>query len=316
MVVQFNGSKSGTVVPLCDFQTYYYVNALFIGSYDENSSRAMCTSAHTPVRSRIRAPATLHPVGHDLRYGLWLSKYPSLKNNPVRNKIMKKLNVLIACEESQTEMNAFRTVGCNAFSCDIQKPKRGADLRYQIHGDVTPYLQGQTSFVTMDGKKHNLSHWDLIVAHPPSTYLCKVGSIWLYKGVLTKCNWQGKDIEVNYDRLQKMKLAREFFMMCLAAKAEYVAVENPLPLALAELPQPSCYVQPYWFGHPYSKKTLFWLKNLPPIMPQKVVSNFKEYMRSSRGKYRSRSFSGIAQAMAEQWISYIKKDIISKQEIK
>lgn len=206
----------------------------------------------------------------------------------------KDINVLIACEESQVECNAFREAGFNAFSCDIQKPRRGAQLSVQIMADVTEFLHGTTSFVTLDGVEHNVFRWDLIIAHPPCTYLCKVGSIWMCPGGI-----------LDENRYRKMLEARAFFFECLNAKAKFVAVENPLPMARAKLPPPDCFVQPFWYGHPYSKKTLYWLKNLPPLMPGVSSAHFKEFVHSSRGKYRSRSFPGIAKAMADQWGQYV-----------
>ena len=207
---------------------------------------------------------------------------------------MTKVNVLIACEESQVECKAFRDAGFNAFSCDIQYPHKKANTAWHIVGDVTPLLQGQTTFRTMDNRTHRLEKWHLIIAHPPCTYLCKVGSVWLHQG--------GK---VDPERLAKMEAARDFFMLCYNALADYVVVENPLPMARARLPKPSCYVQPFWYGHPYSKKTLYWLKGLPPLLPENMVANYKEFVRSSRGKYRSRSFAGIAAAMVHQWGQFI-----------
>ncbi|MBO5749983.1 MAG: hypothetical protein J6R36_03445 [Bacteroidaceae bacterium] len=102
-----------------------------------------------------------------------------------------------------------------------------------------------------------------------------------------------------------MKLAREFFFRCLNANAPYVAVENPLPMALAQLPKPSFFIQPSWFGVKYTKKTLYWVKNLPPIMPEIEYPNPKQFVRSSRGHYRSRTFPEVANAIARQWSQYI-----------
>lgn len=201
-----------------------------------------------------------------------------------------EINVLIACEESQVEMMAFRSRGFNAFSCDLQKPRRGAQLHYQIQGDVRPFLHGETVFQTLDGHIWRVPGWDLIIAHPPCTYLCKVGSVWM-------CS----DGKLNDERYQKMLEAREFFLECLNADARFVAVENPLPMARANLPKPSAFVQPYWYGHPFSKKTLYWLRGLPPLMPEIDNPDYKEFVRSSRGKYRSRTFEGIARAMVDQW---------------
>lgn len=216
--------------------------------------------------------------------------------------IMTQLFVLIACEESQAECMAFRNLGHVAFSCDIQKAR--LNPAFHIMGDVTPYLHGCTQFTTQDGVQHNVPRWDLIVAHPPCTYLCKVSSVHMVI-----------DGVVQMERLEKMKQARAFFFECLAASAPYVAVENPLPMARAELPKPSCYIQPYWFGVKYSKKTLFWLRNLPPIMPKYIYPNPKQYVRSSRGKYRSRTFPQVAEACAAQWSQYILDELNHKSHV-
>lgn len=204
------------------------------------------------------------------------------------------LRVLVACEESQAECTAFRNLGHLAFSCDIQPCKPGGNKAWHIKADVTPYLKGKTTFVTMDGKKHHLRKWDLIIAHPPCTYLCKVGSVWMYK-----------DGKINKEREKKMKAARRFFMTCLMAKAEFVAVENPIPQARAQLPRPTCYIQPSWFGVKYTKKTLYWLKNLPPIWPTIEHPQPKCYVTASRGKYRSRTFPQVAEQIAKQWSDFI-----------
>lgn len=203
-----------------------------------------------------------------------------------------QINVLIACEESQAECIAFRAYGFNAYSCDIQKARYNP--KYHIMDDVTPYLSGRTSFKTQDGHRHRLSKWHLIVAHPPCTYLCKVSSIQLWKNG-----------EIDPIRLHQMQLASEFFRRCLQAKADYVAVENPLPMKRAGLPKPSCFIQPSWYGVKYTKKTLYWLRNLPPLLPTLIYPNPKCFVRASSGKYRSRTFPQVAQAMAEQWGKYI-----------
>ena len=95
--------------------------------------------------------------------------------------------------------------------------------------------------------------------------------------------------------------ACEIFLECMNADARFVAVENPLPMARANLPKPDAFVQPHWYGHPYSKKTLYWLRGLPPLMPEIDNPDYKRFVRSYRGKYRSRSFEGIARAMEDQW---------------
>lgn len=203
-----------------------------------------------------------------------------------------QINVLIACEESQAECIAFRALGFNAYSCDIQKARYNP--KHHIMGDVTPYLDGRTWFKTQDGHRHRLSKWHLIVAHPPCTYLCKVSSVQLVKNG-----------EIDSIRLHQMELAADFFRRCLQAKADYVAVENPLPMKRAGLPKPSCFIQPSWYGVKYTKKTLYWLRNLPPLLPTLIYPNPKCFVTASRGKYRSRTFPQVAQAMAEQWGKYI-----------
>lgn len=218
---------------------------------------------------------------------------------------MKVLNVLIACEESQAECIAWRELRHNAFSCDIQPCKRNGHPEWHIWGDVTELLEGRCRFQTMDGKLHRLAKWDIIIAHPPCTYLCKLSSVWMVQNG-----------EVNKERYEKMLLAREFFMKCLNAPAKYVAVENPLPMARAKLPKPTCYACPSWFGVKYTKKTLYWLKNLPPIMAEKVYSYPKQYVHCSRGKYRSRTFPEMAAGIARQWSKFILDDILATEDKK
>lgn len=219
-----------------------------------------------------------------------------------------RLNVLIACEESQAECIAFRELGHNAYSCDIQPCRKRGLPQFHIQGDVTPYLAGQTHFCTMDGSAHWVHHWDLIIAHPPCTYLCKVGSPWLYYNPDAVIWRYGKFVRVNSERLECMYQAKEFFMKCLAAKADYVAVENPIPMSLANLPKPSFYACPSWFGVKYTKKTLYWVKNLPPLFAETIYPEPKCFVNSSRGKYRARTFRELAQAMAKQWSEFILND--------
>lgn len=214
---------------------------------------------------------------------------------------MKHLNVLIACEESQAECMAFRELGHNAYSCDLQRCRRGGHPEWHIHGNVIPFLQGTTQFYTQDGRHHHLSRWHLIIAHPPCTYLCKAGSLHLYKEPNFELEWNGEKRLVNYPRWIKMREARQFFFLCLNADCALVAVENPLPMAISELPPPSCFVCPSWYGEKYTKKTLYWLKGLPPLMGAAINPDATSFVYSSRGKYRSRTFAGVAKAIALQW---------------
>lgn len=162
-------------------------------------------------------------------------------------------------------------------------------------GDVAPFLAGGTDFVTQDGEAHSVPRWHLIIAHPPCTYLTKLGSVHLYR----------EDGTLNWARYRQMILARRFFLCCLHADAPFVAVENPIPMRRANLPHPDAYACPSWYGVKYTKKTLYWLKNLPPLVAQVDFPNPKSYVHCSRGKYRSRTFPAMADAIATQWGHYV-----------
>lgn len=222
------------------------------------------------------------------------------------------LNVLIACEESQAECSAFRALGHNAYSCDLQKCRKSGNPDWHIQSDVLPFLHGETVFTTQSGIKCAVNKWDLIIAHPPCTYLSRIGSHWLYKDADWHITFDGVQLVVNYDRFKKMKQARSFFMECLNAQVDYLAVENPIPMRLAELPRPSFYADPSWFGVKYTKKTLYWVKNLPQIMPEIYHPHPTCYVRSSRGKYRSRTFPQLARALACQWSQFIIDDMLTR----
>lgn len=224
------------------------------------------------------------------------------------------MNVFIACEESQTVCKAFRELGHRAFSCDLQECS-GGHPEWHVRGDCLSLINGDCEFLTEDGKKHSQEgEWDLLIAHPPCTYMSKAGARWMYL----------KAGVINEERLKLALEAKEFFFKLLNAKCKHIAVENPVPLKIVQLPTPDCVVQPYEHGEPFSKKTLLWLKNLPPIMPTQILSEYKPYLPSNTGgakrgqkhsrgvtknaKESSKTFVGIAKAMAEQWSKYIEKE--------
>lgn len=207
---------------------------------------------------------------------------------------MLPLNVLIACEESQTECSVFLAAGCNAYSCDLQKCSGRFPSRH-IVGDVRSlFLPG--SFVqTQDGLPLCVPRWDLIIAHPPCTYLTRAAGALLYR-----------DHKLDEERFAKGQEAAQFFMQLLNAPARFVAVENPVPFKVFNLPTPSCAIDPYDFGAPWSKRTLLWLRNLPPLFRTFENPSHRSWVYSTRGgKKRSKSFSAIAQAMADQWLPFI-----------
>ena len=218
------------------------------------------------------------------------------------------MNVLVACEESQRVCIAFRERGHNAFSCDIE-PCSGGHTEWHIIQDVIPLLNGRCSFKTMDGIEHSIDgKWDLIIAHPPCTYLSNAGARWLYAGG-----------ELNTERYRKGLDGKKFFMAMLNADCPRIAVENPIPSSIYGLPEYSQLIQPYQFGEPWSKKTCLWLKGLEPLQPTEIVEDYKPYCTSGSysgthdqkysgasrkggsAKSRSKTFPGIAKAMADQW---------------
>lgn len=212
------------------------------------------------------------------------------------------LNVLIACEESQAECEAFRSLGHNAYSCDLQPCRPSGHPEWHIHEDCMPYLYGKYHFITQDGLPHSVPRWDLIICHPPCTYLCKMSSVQMTR-------WIDGQSWVNEVRYQKMLDAATFFRRCLDAKAPYLAVENPLPMKRAKLPPPDFFICPSWYGVKYTKKTLYWVRNLPPLVADIDYPNPKEFVHSSRGKYRSRTFPEVAAAIARQWSHYIIEEL-------
>lgn len=193
------------------------------------------------------------------------------------------MKVLVACEESQRVCIAFREKGHEAYSCDIE-PCSGGHPEWHIQDDVLKHLD---------------KGWDLIIAHPPCTYLSNAGARFLYpKGVL------------NQERLKKGLEAKEFFMKLYNANCPKICVENPVSSKIFEMPQHTQEIQPFEFGHPFKKKTRLWLKGLEPLKATnivevsestKIAGNWFNKGGKDRQKNRSKTFEGIAKAMAEQW---------------
>lgn len=217
------------------------------------------------------------------------------------------MKVLVACEESQVVCLAFRIKGHEAYSCDIQDCS-GEHIEWHIKQDVIPLLNGSCEFYTCDGIKHTIKgKWDLIIAHPPCTFMSKAGARWMYP----------KAGEVSIDRLNLALEAKKFFLTILNADCERIAVENPVPLKIVGLPLHDQKIQPYQYGHPFSKCTCLWLKGLTKLKPTNIIREYKPYLPSNTGGYSrgqggscgvardaktaSKTFQGIANAMANQW---------------
>ena len=234
------------------------------------------------------------------------------------------MNILIACEESQRVCIAFRDKGHNAFSCDILSCS-GGHPEWHICGDVLPLLNGNCEFRTMDGVKHRIDgKWDLIIAFPPCTHLAVSGAAWFEKK--------------RADGRQKEGI--EFFAKFLNADCDRIVIENPvgiisgdyIPKWFPELAvkygfpiKPTQKIHPWMFGDNFSKTTCLWIKGLPPLIPlitEQPELEWFEWVDSKTGKkkrqpkwfadawklspeerskVRSKTFPGIAKAMAEQW---------------
>lgn len=223
------------------------------------------------------------------------------------------MNVLIACEESQEVCKAFRERGHRAFSADLQECS-GGHPEWHIQGDVIPLLNGNCTFQTADAHTHTQTgKWDLIIAHPPCTYLSNAGAARLFRKV-----YDGEFQMVNISRLKNGIKGRDVFLAMLNAECDKIAVENPVPSSIFCLPKETQTIQPYQFGHPYMKKTLLWLKGLPALTPTEIVEPIGSWVsggsrkadgspRENKGETfrdsvrKSKTFSGVASAMAEQW---------------
>ena len=206
------------------------------------------------------------------------------------------MKVLIACEYSGIVREAFKKRGHEAWSCDILPTEIEGN---HFQGDVLNYLYRD---------------WDLIIAHPPCTYLSNAGACRLYpeKGKL--------NIERYKKGLEAKKFFMKFFDMDFWNKDIKIAIENPVQSRIFELPKHTQEIQPYEFGHPYTKKTRLWLKGLPKLKPTNIIdkSEVKTFIESGTSRYkntnknknryvargskdRSKFWSGIAEAMAQQW---------------
>ena len=203
------------------------------------------------------------------------------------------MKVLVACEESQAVCKEFRKLGHEAYSCDIV-PCSGGHPEWHLQQDVLPLLKEK---------------WDMIIAFPPCTYLTVTGNRWFNID-----RYGEKAIQRHKDR----KEAIDFFMAIANADCDKIAIENPVGVMSSQWRKPNQYIEPYMFGDPEKKKTGLWLKGLPLLKPTNIVEPVIIHCKSGaneprwhmetmhlpkeeRAKLRSKTFPGIARAMAEQW---------------
>lgn len=217
------------------------------------------------------------------------------------------MKVLVACEESQEVCKAFRAKGHEAYSCDIQECS-GGHPEWHIQGDCLPLLNGNCTFQTADTHTHTqCGKWDLLIAHPPCTRLCSSGQRWLYFG----------EEKYRAGKIKEQQEAIGFFFRFVMADCDRIAIENPIGIMSRVYRKPDCFYNPYDFeGETECKKTCLWLKGLPTLKPTqnlpkekrtqgiwKAHFDGKAYAWSDRetARLRSRTPSGVAKAMAEQW---------------
>lgn len=223
------------------------------------------------------------------------------------------MKVLVACEESQRVCVAFREKGHEAYSCDVQMCS-GGHPEWHIMQDVLPLLNGQCRFKTTDGTEHSIDgKWDLIIAHPPCTYFSNATMVNLGR----KDHPEVFNEEWKMSFFEKRKNAFDFVQTIYSADCEKICIENVVGYLSTHFRKPNQYIEPYYFGDPWKKKTCLWLKGLPDLVPTEIVEPKGKWVRhhlktkddlkgyENRGVYsakeRSKTFHGIAKAMAEQW---------------
>ncbi len=206
-----------------------------------------------------------------------------LANRGAGDVAQMKLRVLVACEFSGTVRRAFRALGHDAWSCDLLPAEDGEDVHH-YRGDALAMMWG--------------SYWDLMICHPPCTHLAVSGARWF------------KDKKVEQEH------ALMFVERLLDGPVDCIALENPISIISSRIRKPDQIIQPWQFGHGETKATCLWLKNLPKLVPTNIVEGREARIHKmppgpDRWKERSRTFPGIAEAMAQQWSDYI----ISKHRV-
>ena len=238
------------------------------------------------------------------------------------------MKILVACEESQAVTIEMRRLGHEAYSCDIIECS-GGHPEWHIMQDVLPLLNGNCEFMTMDGSEHEINgRWDMIIAHPPCTYLSNVCT----RGFSLKCEPAEKVVE----RWKNRAYATAFFMYFALADCDRIAVENPVGFMNTAYRKPDQIIDPYMFAEStedssnyVTKRTCLWLKGLAPLetntlprpaLPKRVTRDgtlksicWEESITTDRARNRSKTFPGIAKAMAEQWAGVCEKEADDEQ---
>lgn len=236
--------------------------------------------------------------------------------------MIRPLNVLVACEESQAVCKAFRALGHNAYSCDILQCS-GGHPEWHFSHDIATVLN-HTDLTLQNGEQAVINgEWDIMIGHPPCTFLAVSGAKWYYHP-------DDKDLPIEQrrphpkfpNRAKDREEGAAFFMLLANADVKRIAIENPVGIMSRRWRKPNQTIQPYMFGDPFSKGTCLWLKNLRELHPSKETDDRGEWIVFDSGKklpkwysdgltktktpeerrtMRSKTFPGIARAIAEQW---------------
>ncbi|MCI7446635.1 hypothetical protein [Campylobacter sp.] len=243
----------------------------------------------------------------------------------------KQINILVACEESQMVCKEFRKLGFNAYSCDLLKCS-GGHPEWHFNCDVFEIIKNNGGTL-QNGKNIKVIGWDMMIAHPPCTFLAVSGAKWYYHP-----DDKGLPIEKRRphpkfpNRAKDRDEAINFFISLANAEIPHIAIENPIGIMNTRYKKPKQIVQPYFFGDSVSKATCLWLKNLPPLKHTNIVSS-GEFLEFKSGKrmakwysdgltktksakerqiLRSKTFPGFAKAIASQWGDFIRNEMQKK----
>ncbi len=234
---------------------------------------------------------------------------------------MKKLNILVACEESQAVTRELRLLGHNAYSCDLL-PCSGGHPEWHFNFDVFEVIENKGGTL-QNGKKIKIkNNWDIMIAHPPCTYLAVSGAQWYYHPEDKHLPLENRRSHPKYpNRANNREEAVNFFLALANASIDKIAIENPIGIISSRWRKPDQVVQPFMFGDEARKTTCLWLKNLPLLEPTNMVGEgdriyfksgksqpkwysdafVKSKSHEERRTMRSKTFHGMARAMAEQW---------------
>ncbi len=245
----------------------------------------------------------------------------------------RELNILVACEESQACCRAFRALGHNAYSCDLfkcsgtffgkEEDKTEPHPEWHFDHDVTTVLN-KTDLTLQNGNQAVIEgDWDIMIGHPPCTFLAVSGARWLYDPKDKDKPLSERRAHPSFpNRRKDREDGANFFMFLAKANVKRIALENPVGIMSSRWRKPDQSIQPYMFGDPYSKYTCLWLKNLRPLHPSKPTENHgariyfgsgksqplwysdgltKTKSKEERKKWRSKTFPNIGRAFAEQW---------------